>query len=159
VPNTMEMVRWWDGVYGGLTAGLTSAGFYALSAAVWLHDESPAAPFLQIVRALPGLHGVTGRGPALAGAAVYVVTCAVLGILYGLLARNVRSMWRAPTSVLWGLAYGSFVWWLLTDVAVPLLGAVDMRPLWEGLVGTVVFYGVVLSEITTMARRRAVASP
>jgi hypothetical protein len=26
--------------------------------------------------------------------------------------------------------------------------------LWEGLVGTVLFYGVVLSELTTLAHRR-----
>ncbi len=50
-------------------------------------------------------------------------------------------MWRAPTSVLWGVGYGLFVWWALNDVAVPVSGAVNVQPLWEGLVGTVVCYG------------------
>ena len=63
-------------------------------------------------------------------------------------------MWRAPASVLWGLAYGLFVWWILNDVVVPVTGVVNVQPLWEGLVGTVLFYGVVLSELTTLAHRR-----
>jgi uncharacterized protein (DUF2062 family) len=55
---------------------------------------------------------------------------------------------------MWGLAYGLLVWFVLNDVLVPVLGAVNVQPLWEGLVGTVLFYGVVLSELTTLAHRR-----
>jgi len=33
-------------------------------------------------------------------------------------------------------------------------GAVVTEPVWVGLLGTVLFYGVVLSEATTMALRR-----
>ncbi len=49
---------------------------------------------------------------------------------------------------------------MINDVLVPLTGAVQAQPLWEGLVGTVIFYGVVLSEMTTVAHRReASAAP
>jgi len=52
-----------------------------------------------------------------------------------------------------------FAWWLSSDVAAPLLGAVDVRPLWESVIASVVFYGVVLSEVTTLVRRRAAPAP
>ncbi|HEX3468754.1 MAG TPA: hypothetical protein VHT05_11815 [Candidatus Elarobacter sp.] len=150
------MIRWIDGFYGGLAAGVTSASFYALAAAAWVRDDGPAGFFAQIAQTVPGLRGAPVAWPEIGlGLAIYIAVAGALGIVYALAAVSFRSMLRAPTSLLWGLGYGLLVWWLISDVAVPVLGAADMRPLWEGLVATVLFYGVVLSEVTTMARRAA----
>ena len=150
-----DMVRWIDGLYGGLIAGVTSALFYTVVAAAWLHDTTPPGFFARIAHGLPGFHGA-GESLVLAalGALAYAVLAAGFGILYASLARRLPSMWQAPTSVLWGLFYGLLVWWAINDVLVPVSGAVVDLPLWEGLVGTVIFYGVVLSELTTLAHRR-----
>ena len=153
------MVRWIDGFYGGLLAGATSAGFYAVAGAAWLHDMTPGDFFALAAQALPPFRGAPASS-ALTGLGVvlYLLVAAGFGIVYALLARRLRSMWRAPSSVMWGVFYGLLVWWAINDVLVPVSGAVDLLPLWEGLVGTVVFYGVVLSEVMTMARRRAQAA-
>ena len=155
------MVRWIDGFYGGLMAGVTSALFYAVVAVAWLHDVSLGGFFAQIAQALPPFHGAPEAWPLVGlGAVLYAVLAAVFGIVYALPARRLRSMWQAPTSVMWGLFYGLLVWFVLNDVLVPLTGAVVVQPLWVGLVGTVIFYGVVLSELTTVAHRReASAAP
>ena len=151
----MMMVRWIDGFFGGLIAGVTSALFYAVVAVAWLHDLSLGDFFAQIAQALPPFHGAPASWALVGlGVVLYLAVAALFGILYALLARRLRSMWQAPTSVLWGLVYGLIVWWVLKDVLAPLTGANDAQPLWEGLVGTVVFYGVVLSELTTVAHRR-----
>ena len=149
------MVRWIDGFYGGLIAGGTSALFYAVVAVAWLHDITLGAFFAQIAQALPPLRAVPASVPlAVLGFVLSLLLAAAFGVAYATLARRLPSMWRAPTSVLWGLSYGLFVWWVVNDVLVPILGVVDVQPLWEGLVGTVLFYGVVLSELTTLAHRR-----
>ncbi len=154
------MVRWVDGVSGGLAAGVTSAAFYAVASAAWVRDDTPVRVFAQIARAVPGLASAPDGWPEAAlGLVLYLLGAAAFGGVYALIARRMRSMWQAPTSVLWGAAYGLLVWWLGADVLAPALGAVDMRPLWEGVAASVVFYGVVLSELTTLARRRAAASP
>jgi hypothetical protein len=154
------MVRWIDGFYSGLAASVTSAAFYAVAATAWVHGDSAAAAFAQIARALPGLHAAPAAWPeAGLGLVLYLLAGSALGIAYALVARGRRSMWRAPTSVLWGIAYGLVVWWFGADVLVPVLGASDFRPLWEGVTATVLFYGVVLSELTTFACRRAAAAP
>jgi uncharacterized membrane protein YagU involved in acid resistance len=150
------MVRWFDGLYGGLIAGVTSAAFYAVVAVAWLHETSLAGFFAQVAQALPPFHGAPVEPVVVTlGVVLYFLLAAGFGIVYAALARRMRSMWRAPTSVLWGAAYGLLVWFLLNDVLVPLTGAVDVQPIWEGMVGTVVFYGIVLSELTTLAHRRA----
>ncbi len=149
------MVRWIDGFYGGLIAGGTSALFYAVVAVAWLHDVTFGVLFAQVAQALPPFHGAPESTPLVAlGVVLYLLVAAAFGIAYASLARRLPSMWRAPTSVMWGLAYGLLVWWLLNDVVVPVSGVVNVQPLWEGLVGTVLFYGVVLSELTTLAHRR-----
>ena len=154
------MVRWYDGFYAGLIAGVTSAVFYAVVAVAWLHDTTLAEFFAQIAQALPPFHGAPVSGALVGlGVVIYFILAGAFGIVYAVPARRFSSMWQAPTSVLWGLCYGLLVWWLLNDVFVPLTGAVVVQPLWEGLVGTVLFYGVVLSEVTTMAHRRASAAP
>src|SRR5665213_2148298 len=122
LPKNKAMVRWIDGFYGGLIAGVTSAAFFAAVAVAWLHEASFSGWFAQIAHAL-----AAGRLP---------------------------SMLRAPTSVVWGLGYGLLVWWLLNDVVAPISGAIVTQPLWVGLAGAVLGYGVVLSELTAMAARR-----
>jgi hypothetical protein len=152
------MVRWIDGFYGGLIAGATSALFCSLVAAVWLHD-AVSVQFAQVAQALAPFHGAPAAWPLVGlGAVVWLLLAAAFGIAYGSLAGRLRSMWRAPGSVAWGLSYGLLVWWAINDVLVPVSGAVVTQPAWEGLVGTVVFYGLVLSEVTTLARRRAEAA-
>jgi uncharacterized membrane protein YagU involved in acid resistance len=155
------MVRWIDGFYGGLIAGVTSALFSLIVSVGWLHDTTPGSFFAQVAQALPPFHGAPPLPPLVVlGFALYLLVAAAFGIVYATLARRLPSMWRAPTSVMWGLCYGLFVWWILNDIVVPVTGATVDRPLWEGLVGTVVFYGIVLSELTTVAHRRgAGASP
>ncbi len=149
------MVRWIDGFYGGLIAGGTSALFYAVVAAVWPHEITFGALFTQVAQTLPPFHGAPESLPlVIVGVVLYLLVTTAFGIAYALLARRLPSMWRAPTSVVWGLAYGLLVWWLLNDVAVPVTGVANLQPLWEGLVGMVLFYGVVLSELTTLAHRR-----
>ena len=149
------MVRWIDGFFGGLIAGVTSASFFAVVAVAWLHDTTLDGFFAQAAQALPPFHrapvswALTGLGVVL-----YFTLAGAFGVVYALLARRLRSMWRAPTSVAWGLFYGLLVWWAINDVLVPVTGALQVQPLWEGLIGTVIFYGVVLSELTTVAHRR-----
>lgn len=150
------MVRWNDGFYGGLIAGLTSAVFYALVAMAWLREVTFAEFFGEIAQGVPGLRGAPITVPLVAfGVVLYFALAASFGIAYAALARRLSTMWQAPTSVLWGIVYGAVVWWVLNDVVVPLTGATNIQPLWEGLVGTIVFYGIVLSELTTVAHRRA----
>jgi hypothetical protein len=155
------MVRWIDGFSGGLIAGVTSASFYLIVSAAWLHDTTPGGFFAQVAQALPPFHGAPPLPPLVVmGIALYFAVAAAFGVVYATLARRLPSMWRAPTSVVWGLCYGLLVWWILNDIVVPATGSTLDRPLWEGLVGTVVFYGIVLSELTTVAHRRgAGASP
>ena len=153
------MVRWSDGLYGGLLAGLTSAVFYAVVSVAWLHETSLGAFFAQIAQALPPLHDAPVAFPVVAlGVVLHFLMAGTFGIVYALLAQHRRSMWRAPTSVIWGCLYGLFLWWFLNDVVVPITGATNVQPLWEGLAGTVIFYGVVLSEFTTVVHRGKVAA-
>jgi hypothetical protein len=149
------MVRWIDGFYGGLIAGVTSAVFYAVVTVAWLHEFTLGGFFAQPARALPPFHGAPDSWPLVGlGVVLYLLLAALFGMVYAVLSRRLPSMWRAPTSVLWGLFYGLLVWWLINDVLVPVTGALSEQPLWVGLVGTVLFYGVVLSELTTLAHRR-----
>ena len=149
------MVRWIDGFYGGLIAGGTSVLFYAVVAVAWLHDITIGAFFAQAARTLPPFSAAPDSVPlAGLGFVMYLLVAAAFGIAYATLARRLPSMWRAPGSVMWGLAYGLLVWWVLNDLVVPVTHVINIQPLWEGLVGTVVFYGVVLSELTTLAHRR-----
>ena len=152
------MVRWSDGLYGGLIAGVTSAAFYVVAANA-LHDPTLDRFLTDVAQTIPPLQHAPETGWLLAlGVVLHFLVCAAGGIVYSLLARHFRGMWQAPTSVAWGLSYGLFVFWTVNDVLVPLTGARTLQPLWVGLIGTMLCYGVVLSEYTTVARRRAVAA-
>ncbi len=155
------MVRWSYGFYGGLIAGVTSALFYAVVTVAWLHETTLGTFFAQIARALPPLHGAPDAAPLVGlGLVLYFLLAGGFGVVYGGLAARFPSMHRAPSSVLWGFGYGLVVWWVLNDIAVPLSGAENVQPFWEGLLGTVLFYGIVLSEATaTLTRREAGRGP
>lgn len=155
------MVRWSDGLFGGLIAGVTSALFYAVVAVALLHEMTLGAFFAQIAQALPPFHGAPVAPPlAVLGVFLHLLVAGAFGIVYTSLAARLPSMQRAPASLLWGLSYGLVVWLILNDVVVPLTAAENVQPLWEGLVGTMVFYGVVLSEYTTLViRREATVAP
>jgi hypothetical protein len=149
------MLRWYDGLFAGSIAGVTSAVFYAVVAVAWLHETTLAGFFAQVAQALPMFHRAPVALPVIVlGVVLYLLLAAAFGMAYAALARTMPSMWRAPTSVLWGIGYGLLVWWVLNDVLVPLSGAVNIQPIWEGMIGTILFYGVVLSELTTLAHRR-----
>lgn len=152
------MVRWTDGLYGGLLAGITSAAFYVVAANA-LHDPTLDRFLVDVAQTIPPLQHAPESAPLLAlGVVLHFLVCAAGGIVYAQLARRFRTMWQAPASVAWGLSYGLFVFWTTNDVLVPLTGARSLQPLWVGLVGTMICYGVVLSEYTTVARRRIVAA-
>ena len=153
------MVRWSDGLYGGLVAGLTSAAFYAAVAVAWMREMSLAAFFSQPAQALAPFHAAPPSAQlAWFGFSLYLLAAAFLGICFAVTAGGLASTQRAPTSVLWGIGYGLAVWALLNDVVVPVSGVVNVQPLWEGIAGTVVCYGIVLSESLTVLRRRAAPS-
>jgi uncharacterized membrane protein YagU involved in acid resistance len=96
--------------------------------------------------------------PLLVGLVIYFIAAAIFGILYGLVAANFKPMWKAPTSAMCGLTYGFVMYFVLEDVLVPVLGVESYLPLWEGLVGNVLFHGIVISEYITIAFRRNVGA-
>ncbi|HZC29365.1 MAG TPA: hypothetical protein VE269_06460, partial [Gaiellaceae bacterium] len=101
------MVRWIDGFYGGLIAGVTSAIFHALVSVAWLHDVTLSELFAQVAQALPWFHGAPASWALVGlGVVLYLLLAVAFGIVYALLARRIVSMGRAPGSVLWGLCYG-----------------------------------------------------
>ncbi|GAC1591054.1 MAG: hypothetical protein NVS3B28_18550 [Candidatus Velthaea sp.] len=149
------MVRWYDGLYGGLVAGCAVAVFYALVALAWLHDASLGGFFAEIASGVIRTSAPLDRNAwAIAcGVGLHFLGAAAFGIVYALAAERIRSMGRAPYSVLWGLMYGLVVWFAINDLLVPLLGVSSTQPLWEGLVGSILFYGVVISEFITVVKR------
>jgi hypothetical protein len=154
------MVRWSDGLFGGLLAGLVVACFYAIVGSFWVHDLSIAGFFAQIASGI--IHTsqpLDQNGWAIAfGVALHFLLAAVFGIIYSFFARRIPSMWQAPFSVMWGMLYGLIVWFALNAGLVPLLGIESTQPAWEGLVGNTVFFGFVLSEFMTVMHRRQVES-
>src|SRR5580658_427710 len=149
------MVRWIDGLIGGFLAGLTSMAFFTLVGVAWLHETTYGEFFAQTTRLVPALRDASPSVPlSLLGAALYLALSVVLGLIYGGLAARAPSMRQLPTSLVWGLFYGLAVWLLVNDVLGPATGVVSYQPLWEGLVGSILTYGIVLSEFTAMAARR-----
>ena len=149
------MVRWIDGFLGGLIAGATSAAFNAIVSVAWLHDLTLGELFAGVAQALPPFHAAPGSPPLVAlGVVLYLLVGGAFGVGYAALARRLPSTYLPPTSLAWGASYGLLVWWVLKDILVPLTGATDIQPLWEGLAGTIACYGIVLSELTALAHRR-----
>ena len=150
------MVRWYDGLYGGLVAGFTVALFYALVAISWLHETTLGGFFAQIASGAIHTGAPLDRNAwAIAcGVGLHFLSAAGFGIGYALAAGRIRSMVRPPFSVLWGLAYGLAVWFTINDLLVPLLGIASTQPLWEGLIADTIFYGIVISEFITVVNGR-----
>jgi hypothetical protein len=152
------MVRWSDGLYGGLIAGLVSALFFLFCGVAIIHEPVLGLYFVQFsvgifgsrIESLP----IVGL---LFGLFLHFLSAAVFGILYANIASRFKPSWTAPTSVLCGIAYGFFMYFVTEDVAVPILHVVSTTPLWEALVGNVLFHGVVISEYITIAHRRHLA--
>ncbi|MGD0052358.1 MAG: hypothetical protein ABSD03_11165 [Vulcanimicrobiaceae bacterium] len=149
------MVRWIDGLIGGFVAGLTSMAFFTLVGVAWLHETTCGEFFAQTTRLVPALRDAAPSVPlTLLGAALYLALAVLLGLIYAGFAARTPSMHQLPASLVWGVVYGLAVWLLVNDVLVPATGVVSLQPLWEGLVGSIVAYGIVLSEVTAMAARR-----
>jgi hypothetical protein len=153
------MVRWIDGLIGGFVAGLTSMAFFTLVGVAWLHETTYGEFFAQTTRLVPALRDAS-PSPLLTqlGAARNLALSVLLGLVYAGLAARTPSMQRLPTSLVWGIVYGVAVWLLVNEVLVPATGVVSVQPLWEGLVGSIVAYGIVLSEIAAVAARRVALS-
>jgi len=154
------MVRWYDGLYGGLVAGLMVAIFYAIVSVAVLHDSTLGGFFAQIASGVIKTNAPLDQNPwAIAfGVGLHFTVAGFFGIVYALAAERVASMWHAPYSVLWGLFYGLLVWFTINDVLVPALGITSVQPLWEGLVANTIFYGIVISEFITVVKRSKVAA-
>jgi hypothetical protein len=153
------MVRWSDGLIGGLISGVISALFFIIVGQRIDHEPVMGDYFVRFANAVFGSHA-GGLGPfaLLFGLFLYFVAAATFGILYGLVAAGFKPMWKAPTSVLCGIFYGFIMYFVVEDLFVPVLGVTSYQPLWEGLVGNVLFHGIVISEYITICFRRNVAS-
>jgi len=152
------MVRWSDGLYGGLIAGLVSALFFLFAGTVI--DHGPAGDYF--ARFAIGIFGDRaehlGVVTLLFGLFLHFLAAALFGIFYATLAARFKPMWTFPTSVLCGICYGFFMYFVAEDVTVPILHVISYTPAWEALVGNVLFHGMILSEYITIAHRRAIAA-
>jgi hypothetical protein len=156
--SLLAMVRWSDGLYGGLIAGLVSALFFLFCGAVIIHEPNLGDYF---VRFAVGVFGSRIEGLPLIGLLfglfLHFFLAACFGIFYASIAARFKPAWTAPTSVLCGLVSGLFMFFVTEDVAVPMLRVISYTPAWEGLVGNILFHGVVISEYITIAHRRHLA--
>jgi hypothetical protein len=140
------MVRWSDGLYGGLIAGLVSALFFLFVGVAIVHEPVLGEYF---VRFSVGIFG--SRMESLPLVAL------LFGLFYANIASRFKPSWTAPTSVLCGICYGFFMYFIAEDVTVPVLHVISYTPLWEALLGNIVFHGLVISEYITIAHRRHLA--
>jgi hypothetical protein len=152
------MVRWSDGLYGGLIAGVVSALFFLICGVAIVHEPVIGDYF---VRFAVGVFGSRIEAlPLVAllfGLFLHFLSAAVFGIFYANIASRFKPSWTAPTSVLCGITYGFFMYFMAEDVAVPVMHVISYTPLWEALLGNVFFHGVVISEYITIAHRRHLA--
>jgi hypothetical protein len=152
------MVRWSDGLFGGLIAGLVSALFFFIAGTVI--DHGPAGDyFARYAVAIFGERAEhLGVILVLFGLFLHFLAAAIFGILYAAIAEHFKPMWSAPTSVLCGITYGFFMYFIAEDVTVPILHVISYTPAWEAVAGNVIFHGMILSEYITIAHRRAIAA-
>jgi hypothetical protein len=152
------MVRWSDGLYGGLIAGVVSAVFFLFAGVVIVHEPVFGGYFVGFAAAVFGSRIENAPLVGLAfGLFLHFLAAAIFGIFYASIAARFKPTWQAPTSVLCGICYGLFMYFIAEDVMVPIMGVVSYTPAWEALVGNVVFHGIVLSEYITIAHRRNLA--
>jgi hypothetical protein len=153
------MVRWSDGLVGGLLAGVVSALFFIIVGQQIDHEPVMGDYFVRFALAVFGHRAEQLAGFALVfGIFLYFIAAAIFGILYAVVAAGFKPMWKAPTSVLCGILYGFVMYFVVEDILVAILGVRSLQPLWEGLVGNVFFHGIVISEYITIAYRRNVAA-
>lgn len=153
------MVRWFDGLYGGLLAGGVVAIFYWIVTITLLKETTLPGFFAEIASGILKDRATADNGWAVAfGVCLHFLMAASFGIVYAWFARRVPAMWHAPTSVFFGLGYGLLVWFAISDVIVPVFGVVTTQPLWVGLVANTIFYGFVISEFMTVAHRSKTAA-
>jgi hypothetical protein len=152
------MVRWSDGLYGGIIAGLVSALFFLFVGVAIVHEPVLGDYFVQFAIGVFGakVEAVPIVG-LLFGLFLHFFSAAIFGIFYAAMAARFKPSWTAPTSVLCGIAYGLFMFFITEDVAVPIMRVASTTPLWEALLGNVFFHGVVISEYITIAHRRHLA--
>ena len=151
------MVRLLDGVYGGLIAGFIAAIFFLIAGNSIDHQPVFGDYFVRF--ATPVLGRFAGNVPLalVVGLLLHFIAAVFFGVLYAGIAGRVKAMWSAPTSVVCGVTYGLVMYFVAEDLVVPILGVTSVTPLWEGLVGNVVFHGIILSEFITIAHRRNIA--
>jgi len=152
------MVRWSDGLYGGLIAGLVSALFFLIVGVVVIHEPVLGDYFVRFSIGIFGPRMANLPFVALLfGLFLHFLSAAVFGMFYASIASRFKPSWTAPTSVLCGICYGFFMYFISEDVTVPILHVISTTPLWEGLVGNIFFHGLVISEYITIAHRRHLA--
>ena len=153
------MVRWSDGLYGGLIAGLVSAVFFLLVGSVVDHNPVLGQYFVEYA---VGVFGARIESlPILAlcfGLFLHFLSAMIFGIIYANFASRFKPAWSAPTSVLCGIVYGLLMLYIAEYVAVPMMRVVSTTAFWEALVGNVIFHGLILSEYITIAHRRNIAA-
>lgn len=152
------MVRWSDGLFGGLIAGLVSALFFLFCGIAITHEPVLGGYFVDFA---VGVFGSKIESlPVIAllfGLFLHFGAAAFFGIFYASMASRFKPSWTAPTSVLCGITYGFFMFFIIEDVTVPVLHVTSYTPLWESLIGNIFFHGVVISEYITIAHRRHLA--
>lgn len=145
--------RWTTGLYGGVGAGVVLILFILIVRGALMHDTTLPGWFAFVAS------GLVGSGPASKvavafGAGLYFLTAAISGIIYAFFARIVPALIRSPGSLIFGLLYGLCVWLVLANVVVPALGMTDTTPLWEALVGSMVFFGWPMAELIAVLAHR-----
>lgn len=153
------MVRWSDGLYGGLIGAFVSALFFIIIGSAVEHDAMFGEYF---VRFAVGIFGSKAENigiiALLFGLFLHFFAGAILGVCYALVAQRVKPMWTAPGSIMSGIIFGFIMFFIAEDVVVPVLHVISYQPAWEGLVGNVFFHGLIVSEYITIAHRRNLAS-
>jgi hypothetical protein len=148
-------VRWTTGVYGGLGAGVFFRLYIVFVRGAIFHDTTLSAWFAFLASAFLGDRA---NSPAVYvtafGAGLHFLGSAIAGIIYASMARIFHSMVRSPSSLVWGVLFGVATWVVMADVAVPVLGMTDTQPMWEGLVGSAVFFGWPISETVAFLAHR-----
>ena len=123
------MVRWSDGLYGGFIAGLISALFFLFCGMVIVHEPVLGDYF---VRFAVGVFGSRIEGLPIVGLLfglfLHFFAAAIFGIFYASMASRFKPSWTAPTSVLCGIAYGFFMFFIAEDVSVPVLHVISYDP-------------------------------
>ena len=153
-------LRWSDGLYGGLVAGIVVSIFFSVVDVVT--HEPIASVYVVLASAILGTaaHSV-GTIAIILGVAMLFLSSAIGGIFYALLSRKIGMLVIWPYSTILGFVYGFLIWLFFIDVVVPMSGmqATIDRPLWISAVGIGFFYGSALCEyLANIARSRAKSS-